>query len=24
LPLNPTKGSAFGIRKLLKKLEQNF
>jgi len=24
LPLKPTKGSAFGIRKLLKKLEQNF
>jgi hypothetical protein len=23
-PLKPTKGSAFGIRKLLKKLEQNF
>jgi len=24
LPLKPTKGSAFGICKLLKKLEQNF
>jgi hypothetical protein len=24
LPLKPTKGSAFGNRKLLKKLEQNF
>jgi len=24
LPLKPTKGSAFGICKLLKKLDQNF